>query len=205
MNYTKTIDRQIILNHIQLELPEGKIYGFQGRNGSGKTMLFRAICHLIEPDHGDVLIDGKSVVKNEFDLRQLGILIEHPGFFPYLSGYENLKLLADINKTIGKQEIEEILRAVGLYEARHKKYRKYSMGMRQRLGIAQAVMENQKYIILDEPFNGIDESGVAEMKDLLRQLNQQGRTILLSSHNREDIEDLTNIIYQMSRGEIVYD
>lgn len=205
INYTKKIAHQLILDHVNLELETGKIYGFQGRNGSGKTMLFRAICRLIEPTSGEVSIDGQSVTKGQYDMRNIGVLIEHPGFFPYLSGYENLKLLADINHIIGKEEINEILKTVGLFEARNKKYRKYSLGMKQRLGIAQALMENQKYIILDEPFNGIDESGVEELKEVLKDVRKQGRTILLSSHNEEDLLDICDQIFRVSKGEIVDD
>ena len=202
INYTKIIKNKVILDNVNLELESGNVYGFFGRNGSGKTMLFRAITSLIHPTEGDVLIDGKSVNHDDFDLSQIGILIEDPGFYPHLTGFENLEMLYTINNKKDSDYIKSVLDRVGLLDAAFKKYKEYSLGMRQRLRIAQAFMEDQKIIILDEPTNGLDEKGIEIIYNLIQEEKNKGKLILLASHNKEDLKMLCDKIYSVREGKI---
>lgn len=204
-HYRKVIKKKIILDDINLELRSGNIYGFYGRNGSGKTMLFRAISTLIYPTSGDILIDGKSLIHDDFDLRQIGVLIEDPGFYPYLTGYENLMLLYSINNKKNANYINSILELVGLSDAAKKKFKEYSLGMKQRLRIAQAIMENQKIIILDEPTNGLDELGIEDIRKIIIKEKEKGKLILIASHNKEDLSILCDKIYKIDKGKIIGD
>ncbi len=201
-NYTKKIKDKIILNNINLELSSGKVYGFYGRNGSGKTMLFRAISTMIYPTSGDILIDGKSIIKNNFDLSNFGVLIETPNFYPYLSGYDNLDMLYRINYKKDKQHIINILKKFDLYEVRNKKYKEYSLGMKQKLRIAQAIMEDQKIIILDEPTNGLDEKSIENLHNIILELKKNKKMVLLASHNKEDLKYLCDKIFYIANGEL---
>lgn len=202
-NYTKEINNNIILDNINLDLESGKVYGFYGRNGSGKTMLFRAITTLIHPTSGDILVDGSSIIENDFDLSQIGILIEDPGYYPHLSGMENLMMLYTINNKKDENYILKILEKVDLAYAANKKYKEYSLGMKQRLRIAQAFMEDQKLIILDEPTNGIDEEGLKIIYRLIQEAKASGKLILLASHNKEDLKNLCDQVYKLDKGKIV--
>ena len=186
---TKSFKEETVLKDVVLSVPKGKICGIIGRNGSGKTVLFKCICGLLQVDKGDIQVDH----------RQIGAIIEEPGFLGQYSGRKNLELLASIS---GKKisNYQKILKMVGLLEAGDKKVRKYSMGMKQRLGIAQAIMEDQNIIILDEPMNGLDNAGVEEMRKLFLNLREQGKTILLASQNRDDIEILCDVVYEMDHG-----
>ncbi len=201
-DYTKVIKGKVILDQVNLTLSNGRIYGFYGRNGSGKTMLFRAICTLIMPTSGDVLIDDVSIIKEKYDLNNFGILIETPNFYPYLSGYDNLDMLYRINHKKDKEHIEEILKKVDLYEAKDQKYKEYSLGMKQKLRIAQAIMENQQIIILDEPTNGLDEGSIKKLHQLILDLKKQKKLVLLASHNQEDLNYLCDKIYYISNGKV---
>lgn len=202
-NYTKKIKHKIILNNINLTIKSGKIYGFYGRNGSGKTMLFRAISTLIYPTHGDILIDGKSIIEEKYDLNNIGILIEDFEFYPYLTGFDNLMSLYTINNKRDDTYIYEILKQVGLENVSNKKFKEYSLGMKQRLRIAQAIMENQKLIILDEPTNGLDTQGVKDLYKLISKLKQENKIILLASHNKEDLKTLCDEIIFIENGKII--
>lgn len=202
-NYTKKIKEKVILDNINLTLFSGKVYGFYGRNGSGKTMLFRAISTLIFPTEGDILIDGKSIINTDFDLRNFGILIETPNFYSHLSGFENLDMLYQINNKKDKVHIEDILRRMNLYDDKDKKYREYSLGMKQKLRIAQAIMENQKIIILDEPTNGLDEVAIKDLYNLIVDLKKENKLVLLASHNMDDLKYLCDKIFYLSKGKIV--
>ena len=186
---TKSFKEETVLKDVVLSVPKGKICGIIGRNGSGKTVLFKCICGLLQVDKGDIQVDH----------RQIGAIIEEPGFLGQYKERKNLELLASIS---GKKisNYQKILKMVGLLEAGDKKVRKYSMGMKQRLGIAQAIMEDQNIIILDEPMNGLDNAGVEEMRKLFLNLREQGKTILLASHNRDDIEILCDVVYEMDHG-----
>lgn len=199
-----TLGKYEILKDINLQLAPGKIYGIVGRNGSGKSMLFKCICGFIRLSTGEIYVDGKQIGKDIDFPAETGILIESPGFMPYYSGYKNLKILANLNKTISKDDIKNAIRFVGLDPADKRHVRKYSLGMKQRLGIAQALMEHPKLYILDEPMNGLDNEGVAEMRTLFGKLRDEGSTILLTSHNFEDIQLLCDQVYEMEHGKISY-
>lgn len=202
-NYTKVIKNKKILDDVNLTLFSGKIYGFYGRNGSGKTMLFRAISTLIYPTKGDVLIDDESIINNEYNLSNFGILIETPNFYPHLSGFENLDILYRINNKKNYNHIENILKKFDLYDVKDQPYKEYSLGMKQKLRIAQAIMENQKIIILDEPTNGLDWLAIKELHKIILDLKKEKKLILLASHNKEDLEYLCDKIYYVSKGKIL--
>lgn len=199
-NVTLTIRKAQILCNVSVQFEEGRIHGIIGRNGSGKTMLMKCICGFIRPTSGQVVVDGNLVGKDVDFPPDLGLLIETPGFVPYYSGLKNLTLLAAINKRVSKKQLNDCMEQLGLGDAKHKRVSKYSMGMRQRLGIAQAIMENPKLLILDEPFNGLDEQGVGEIRELLLDLKRIGTTIILSSHNAEDIHLLCDSVHKMANG-----
>lgn len=202
-NLSLKIQKDVILSDIDLHIERGKITGLIGRNGCGKTMLMKCITGFVKPTQGEVIFDGKKIGEEIDFPKNTGIIIETPAFVPYYSGYKNLMELAMLQKKIGKAEVEEVLKQVGLYEARHKLVRKYSLGMRQRLGIAQALMENPETLILDEPMNGLDNECVALVRDILAALKKQGKTILLVSHNAEDIRVLCDVIYEMDKGKMI--
>ena len=202
-NLSLKIQKDVILSDINLYIERGKITGLVGRNGCGKTMLMKCITGFVKPTQGEVVFDGKKIGEEIDFPKNTGIIIETPAFVPYYSGYKNLMELAMLQKKIGKAEVEEVLKKVGLYEARKKLVRKYSLGMRQRLGIAQALMENPDTLILDEPMNGLDNECVALVRGILADLKKQGKTILLVSHNAEDIRVLCDVIYEMDKGRIM--
>lgn len=196
------IKKDTILQGVNISLEKEKIYGIVGRNGSGKTMLMKCICGFVRPTKGEIYVDGKRIGKDVDFPQNVGIIIETPGFIPYYSGYRNLKILAGLRKKIGKEEIMETLDLVGLKGAENKLVRKYSLGMRQRLGLAQAMMEKPDIYILDEPMNGLDNEGVEEMRSILLNLRKEGKTILLVSHNSEDINVLCDKIFEMEHGKL---
>ena len=195
-----TIGTAQILRDVSARFEEGQIHGIVGRNGSGKTMLMKCICGFIRPDSGKILLDRKQVGRDVDFPPDLGLLIETPGFVPYYSGLKNLELLAAINRRASKERLNVCMEQLGLGDAKNKRVSKYSMGMRQRLGIAQAIMEDPQLLILDEPLNGLDEQGVEDIRALLLELKSQGKTILLSSHNREDIDLLCDSVCKMEGG-----
>ena len=203
-NVSLKIQNDIILSNIKLHIKKGEITGLIGRNGCGKTMLMKCITGFVKPTEGHIFFDGKRIGQDIDFPPNTGIIIETPSFVPYYSGMKNLMELASLQKKIGKKEIEEVLKRVGLFEARNKLVRKYSLGMRQRLGIAQALMENPDTLILDEPMNGLDNECVNLVRGILEELRQQGKTILLVSHNAEDIKVLCDKIYEMDKGELKY-
>lgn len=186
------------LKNVSITFERGKIHGVIGRNGSGKTVLFKVICGFITLNKGAVLLNGKPVKPTT--AQDIGIIIEEPGFIGSLSGFKNLKLLSSIRKKISDDDIIKTLEHVGLDPTSKKHVRKYSLGMRHRLGIAQAIMEKPPLLILDEPMNGLDKSGVLEMRKLFKELNQQGATIILSSYYAEDIEALCDTVCEMDNG-----
>ena len=202
-DYSKTIKKKQVLKNINLKLSSGKIYGFYGRNGSGKTMLFRAIATLIYPTTGDILIDGKSIINFDYNLSKIGLLLEEPGFFPYLTGYENLSMLYEINHRKNPKLIKSVMEKVGLDGNQPEKYREYSLGMKQKLRIAQAIMENQELIILDEPTNGLDEASVTKVHDIIMTLKKEKKIVLIASHNKDDLIKLCDIIYKIDDGKML--
>ncbi len=191
-----------VLDHVSLKVEKGTICGLVGRNGSGKTVLMKVICGFILPDSGQVSVDGKRIGKDCDFPKETGVIIENPGFSQYISGAKNLRNLASINQKISQDEIARVMELVGLNAQDRKWVSKYSLGMRQRLGIAQAIMEGQSLLILDEPMNGLDQEGVEDMRKLFQNLREQGKTILLASHSREDIAMLCDEVYEMEHGVI---
>ena len=200
-NLCKNFKDATILKNVNMTLESGKIYGFRGRNGSGKSVLLKIICDVLKPSSGKVLINGNEI-NGDIYKYNIGALIEQPNFFGSLSGLENLQLLAELQKKIGKDKIINVLEEVNLIEEKDKKYSKYSLGMKQKLGIAQAIMEDQEIIILDEPFNGIEEASVKKIKELLKKLRKQGKLIIISSHIKEDLDELADEIYLFVDGQV---
>ena len=201
-NVFLTLGKTDILKDISVSFERGKIHGLIGRNGSGKTMLMKCICGFVKPNSGEITVDGKQVGKDCDFPQSMGVIIETPGFIPYYSGYKNLKLLAELRGKIGGGEIKNTMHRVDLDPELKRPVRKYSLGMRQRLGLAQAIMENPDLLILDEPMNGLDKEGVADMRQYLLELKSQGKTILIASHSAEDIDALCDTVYEMDKGKL---
>ncbi len=199
-NLSLTIKKTEILKKINISFEKGKIHGLIGRNGSGKTMLMKCICGFINPTDGEIIVNEKRIGKDCDFPDSVGIIIETPGFIPYYSGYKNLKLLSDLNKKISKEQIKSAMNQVGLDPDLKRHVKKYSLGMRQRLGLAQAIMENPNILILDEPMNGLDKDGVEDMRKYLLNLKKQGKTIIIASHSAEDIRILCDIVCEMDKG-----
>jgi len=199
-NLTKKFGEVTVLNDINVEFEKGKIHGLIGRNGSGKTMLMKCICGFVPITSGKILVDNKEIGKDIDVPESCGIIIETPGFLPEYSGYKNLKFLADIKGNIKRDTIISAIKSVGLDPSSTKHVGKYSLGMRQRLGLAQAIMEDPALLILDEPMNGLDNEGVADMRKYLMNLKQQGKTLIIASHSMEDIETLCDTVYEMDKG-----
>lgn len=200
-NVYKAFKETEALHNVNVKFEKGKIHGVIGRNGSGKTVLFKCICGFMAPDSGDVIVNGQRVKSN---VRQdIGIIIETPGFIESMSGFKNLKLLSSIHKKVDSDEIKQILLKVGLAPAMKKHVRKYSLGMRHRLAIAQAIMEKPQLLVLDEPMNGLDKQGVIDMRELFKELKKSGITIIMSSHYSEDIEALCDTVSEMDAGKLV--
>ncbi|MCM1232770.1 MAG: ATP-binding cassette domain-containing protein [Ruminococcus flavefaciens] len=202
-NMSKKFKEEVVLKDVNMQLEPGKIYGLVGHNGSGKTVLMKCLCGLLHPTTGSVTVNDK-VIGVDIDFPEsLGLMIETPGFIPYMSGKSNLKNLAMIQNKIGEKEICDVMRLVGLDPDNKKRVSKYSLGMRQRLGIAQAIMEKPQLLILDEPFNGLDEDGVKEMRNVFFKLKEEGATILLASHMKEDVRVLCDTVYQIKDHQLV--
>lgn len=198
----KTFGKAEVLKHVTAKFEAGKIYGIIGRNGSGKTVLFKCICGFVPVTAGVIRVRNQEVGKDVDIPKDMGIIIESPGFLPGYNGFHNLRFLARIRNKIDDEKIRETLRFVGLDPGDKKHVGKYSMGMRQRLGLAQAIMEDPEILILDEPMNGLDRQGVKEIRQCLLKLRDQGKTILLASHNAEDIRVLCDQVYEMDAGEL---
>ncbi|HBA62791.1 MAG TPA: multidrug ABC transporter ATP-binding protein [Lachnospiraceae bacterium] len=202
-NISKQIGKQTVLDHISLELVSGRIYGLKGKNGSGKTMLMRAICGLIRLTEGEIRIDGECLRKDISFPHSVGILIESPGFLNYDSGFRNLRQLASIKGIASEERIREVIARVGLDPADPKPFRKYSMGMKQKLGIAAAIMEEPALLILDEPTNALDESSIQKLKQILQEAKEKGTLILLSCHDTEDLLKLSDEVIEIQEGRVI--
>ena len=203
-NVSKSFDGIEVLHDVNLDLEEGKIYGFIGRNGSGKSVLFKIICGLYYPTSGSVLVDGVDIHKKDVFPNDMRVLIEKPNFLPNLTGLENLKLLASIQNKITEEDIILILDKLNLKKDMNKLYHKYSLGMKQKLAVAQVLMENPKMMIFDEPFKGIEEKTVEVIKKILFEEKKEGKIILIASHIKEDIEELADAdtIYFVDNGSV---
>ena len=199
---SKSFKKEKVLKSITHTFERGKIHGIMGFNGSGKTVMFKCICGFLKPDEGAIWVQGKQIGKDIDFPQSVGMIIENPGFLPHLSGYANLKRLADIQKKIGPEEIKEAMAKTGLDPFSKKKAGQYSLGMRERLGIAQAIMEDPDLLILDEPFNGLDKRGANEVCGLLDELRARGKTILIAAHNMPEIEYLCDTISEMDAGRL---
>lgn len=198
-NITKKFKENTVLNNVSINFEKGKIHGLIGRNGSGKTVLMKCICGFIPVTSGSITVRNKVISKKNVP-ENIGLIIETPGFLPNYSGYRNLKFLADISGKANKNAIIRSIESVGLDPHSKKHVGKYSLGMRQRLGLAQAIMEDPDLLILDEPMNGLDKDGVKDMRDYLLKLKEQGKTMLIASHSAEDIEILCDTVCEMDKG-----
>ena len=199
-NLSKSFGQERVLKNVTRDFEKRNIHGIVGNNGSGKTVLMKCICGFLIPDSGSITVNGERVGVDVDFPRDIGLIIETPGFLPNMTGVKNLEILASLNKKIGLREMAAAIRRVGLDPLMKKPVGKYSLGMRQRLGIAQAIMEDPALLILDEPLNGLDKHGVREMRQLIKGLKEQGKTILLASHNQGDIDELCDTVCEMDAG-----
>ncbi|HGK0403931.1 TPA: ATP-binding cassette domain-containing protein [Streptococcus pneumoniae] len=195
-NIELKLKKTCVFQNLNFSCKQGEIIGITGANGSGKSVLFKLIAGLYSPSYGEVLINGENIVPERKIPANLEALIEEPGFINYYSGFKNLQYLASIRGVVGNQEINDTLKIVGLYEQKDQKVKTYSLGMRKKLGIAQAIMENPSILLLDEPMNALDKSSVENMRTLFRKLSsEKGTTILIASHSEEDIRILCDKVY----------
>lgn len=199
---SKKLKNNMILDHISLELEKGNIYGLQGKNGSGKTMLIKAMCGLLIPTEGSVTVNGAVLGKDRDFPESVGALIENPGFVNGYSAFQNLKVLAEIQHKIEDEKIYETIKEVGLEEAGGKKFRQFSLGMKQKLGIAAAIMEEPDLILLDEPTNALDEKSVLALRDILKKRKERGALIVIASHDAEELSLLADEIFRVENGKI---
>lgn len=199
---SKSIGKTTILHDINLRIEGGKVYGLRGKNGCGKTMLMRVMSGLIKPTTGTVIINDKELWKDMTFPDSIGVLIENPSFIDGYTGYKNLKMLADIKGVIGEKEVKEALLKVGLDPEDKRKYRKYSLGMKQKLGIACAFMEHPDIVIMDEPINAIDEKGVELVRNIMNELRKEGKIVIIACHDAEEMDLLADEIFVMEEGTI---
>lgn len=201
-NLSKQFGKTEVLHQVNVSFTKGHIHGLIGRNGSGKTMLLKCICGFVPATGGTITVQGKVVGKDIDIPKNIGIIIETPGFLPGYSAYKNLKFLADISGKADRQAVKDAIKKVGLDPELKRHVGKYSLGMRQRLGLAQAIMEDPDILLLDEPMNGLDNEGVEEMRKFLLELKEQGKTIIIASHSKEDIEVLCDTVSEMDKGRL---
>ena len=199
---SKKIGEDYVLREINLSMDKGRIYGLQGKNGCGKSMLMRVICGLVLPTEGKVIIDGEELGKDISFPRSIGVLIEKPGFLDSYSGYQNLKMLASIQGRVEEEGILKTIQRVGLEDVMHKKYRKYSLGMKQKLGIAAAILERPDIVILDEPANALDEKSEEKLWKIVREEKERGALVIVSCHTSEILETVTDQIFRMDGGKM---
>ncbi|MCI9632091.1 ABC transporter ATP-binding protein [Schaedlerella arabinosiphila] len=198
----KKIGVDDVLCEISLSMEKGKIYGLQGKNGCGKSMLMRVICGLVLPTSGRIMIDGEELGKELSFPESIGVFIEKPGFLDAYSGFQNLSMLASIKKKIGGREIKQTLKRVGLEDVMHKKYKKYSLGMKQKLGIAAVIMEQPDIVILDEPANALDEKSEQRLWQIVKEEKERGALVIISCHTSEVLEEISDEIFKMDQGQI---
>lgn len=201
-NLSKKFKKVNILNNVNVTFESGKIYALIGRNGSGKSVFLKMLCGFYKPTSGSIKYDGVNIVDSGLFPPDTRALIEKPNFLPDLTGYENLNLLSKIQNKIGKKEIDETLKKVNLFEEKDKKYSKYSLGMKQKLGIAQVLMEDPSVIILDEPLNGIENETTIKIRKLLNEEKKKNKIIIVATHIKEDIDDIADIVYEFDGGNL---
>lgn len=201
-NVVKRWGTNTVLKSVDLEVDSSEIVGIIGHNGSGKTVLMKCICGFITPDSGEITVSGKRIGKDIDIPKNIGLIIETPGFLPNFSGFSNLWQLAKIRGKIGKDDVRSVIKKVGLNPNEKKHVGKYSLGMRRRLGIAQAIMEDPDILILDEPMNGLDKNGVEDMRELLLQLKDEGKAMIIASHNSVDIDVLCDRVFEITKGSL---
>lgn len=201
-NLGKKIGADDVLSDISLSMEKGKIYGLQGKNGCGKSMLMRVMCGLVLPSVGEIKIDGKILGKDISFPQSVGVFIEKPGFLDSYSGFQNLAMLASIKKIVDGTEVKEVLKRVGLQDVMHKKFRRYSLGMKQKLGIAAAIMEHPDMIILDEPSNALDEKSEERLWQIVREEKNRGALVIISCHAADVLEKVSDEIFKMDMGQI---
>ena len=199
-NVNKSFGQEHVLIDVSHNFETGKIHGIVGNNGSGKTVMMKCICGFLKPDSGTIFVNHKQVGRDTDFPEDIGIIIETPGFLPHLSGTQNLKILASLKKKANDHTIRAVLEQVGLDPDMKKPVGKYSLGMRQRLGFAQALMEDPSLLILDEPFNGLDKHGVVHIRNVIKGLRTEGKTVILASHNQVDIDELCDTVCEMDAG-----
>lgn len=202
-NLSKSISGKSILEHIDLAMDRGRIYGLRGKNGSGKTMLMRSICGLILPTEGTICINGEILHKDISFPRSIGALIENPGFIAEYSGFKNLSTLASIKKAVTTEEIRSLMQKMELDPDDKKKFKKYSLGMKQKIGIIAAIMEQPELIVLDEPINALDEKSVNIVKELLLEQRKRGALIIISCHDKEELEFLADEVFCLENGKVI--
>lgn len=203
VNVTKKFGENKVLDDVNLTFEPGKIYGIQGKNGSGKTMLMRAISGLLSLNEGEVEVFGEVIGKDRDFPKSAGILIEHPGLLPEISGFENLKTVMSINKIVSDEEIKKAMSDFDLDSNSNLKVKKYSLGMKQKVGILMAILERPQVVILDEPTNGLDEASVEKFKDMILNLKDDSRVIIVASHDREGLEEISDEIIKMELGRVI--
>lgn len=199
-NVSKSFGEEQVLKSVTHTFERGRIHGIVGNNGSGKTVLMKCICGFLRPDAGRIFVNDVQIGKDRDFPEDIGIIIETPGFLPHLSGFQNLRLLASLKRRANDHTIRAVLEQVGLDPAMKKPVGKYSLGMRQRLGLAQALMEDPELLILDEPLNGLDKHGAAHIRQVIKDLGRDGKTIILASHNQQDIDELCDTVCEMDAG-----
>lgn len=204
INLKKKIDNDILLKNINVNIEKGKVYGFWGKNGSGKTLLFKTICGLVKPTEGKIYIKNKELGKDIEFPDSCGILIDGPGYWPNRTAFDNLKLLLEMNKNnLSDNEINSLFKEIGFDEYKNKKIKEFSLGFRQRFGICQAIVGNPELIILDEPFNAIDEESISEISNILISQRNNGATILISSHDKDELRSICDYVYMLKNGEVI--
>ena len=199
---TQMIRKKVVLKNVSLTFDSQWVYGLQGINGSGKTMLMRTICGLIVPDKGRILINNMELHKDMDFPPSIGVLIESPAFLNELTGFDNLKLIASLQNKVSDEEIRDALRKVGLDPHDRRTYRKYSLGMKQRLGIACAVMGQPQIVLLDEPLNAIDADGIVLVRNIIQELKESGSLVILACHDKEELYSLSDVIIELKEGKV---
>ena len=204
-NLSKSFKHNIIFENVNIIFEPGHIYGFIGRNGTGKTVFLKTLCGILNADTGRILFDDEETLRTTGVPKSTRALIEKPEMINELTGFENLKLIASIQNTINDDRIKEVLKLVGLDNEDKKKFKNYSLGMKQKLGIAQVIMEDADFLIFDEPFNGLDNKSCDDMRKLFKQLKKQGKILIVATHVKEDIDNLIDVLYRIDNGSLIHE